>query len=60
MTQHYQRVTDQYLDEDEARLKALLGGISGGTQTPDAPQTGMVPAHLSPGQEPRKPHTTKE
>jgi hypothetical protein len=31
MTQHYQRVKSQYLDEDEARLRALIGGLSGGT-----------------------------
>lgn len=55
MTQLYQRVTDQYLDEDEARLRALLGGTIGGTPTPDAREDGVLPAHLRPGlKEPAK------
>ena len=51
MTQLYQRVTEQYLDEDEARLRSLLtwSGTISGTPTADAPEVGEMPAHLRPG-----------
>lgn len=58
MTQHYQRVTNQYLDEDEARLRALLGGISGGTREPDARDSSVEPSHKVPrAKGRRKPET---
>lgn len=49
-TQHYQRVTDQYLDEDEARLKALLGGISSGITPPSHRERGLIPVQSRPPQ----------
>ena len=47
-TLHYQRVTDQYLDEDETLLRALLSGILHGSETGVHRRIGTIPRHSTP------------